>query len=171
MEEKKVYVVTKGEYSDYHICRVFLDKEEAEKYKESISDESYNGQADIEEFVVGKPNEEWKLGWWVQRWVNDPNKTVPDPKLKEYEVKWTAKFIGEIGDEYDEGDVFWNDEAKAKYDVFEVERFGEMAFYLVAPNMKTALKIANERYAKIQVEQDLTHRFEINKEYKYYSEL
>ena len=28
----KVYIVTAGEYSDYHICKVFLDKEKAEKY-------------------------------------------------------------------------------------------------------------------------------------------
>lgn len=28
----KVYIVTAGEYSDYHICEVFLDKEKAEKY-------------------------------------------------------------------------------------------------------------------------------------------
>ena len=28
----KVYVVTAGEYSDYHICKIFLDKEKAEKY-------------------------------------------------------------------------------------------------------------------------------------------
>ena len=171
MEEKKVYVVTKGEYSDYHICRVFLDKEEAERYKESISDESYDGEADIEEFVVGKPNEEWKLGWWVKRRVNHPDKTFKDHKLKDYEVKWEARFLGEITEEYDEKDILWNDEARAIYDVFEVENFSEISIYMVAPNMKTALKIANERYAKIQVEQDLTHRFEINKEYKYYSEL
>lgn len=29
-----VYIVTAGEYSDYHICRVFLDKEKADKYVE-----------------------------------------------------------------------------------------------------------------------------------------
>lgn len=28
----KVYIVTAGEYSDYHICKVFLDKEKADKY-------------------------------------------------------------------------------------------------------------------------------------------
>lgn len=28
----KVYIVTCGEYSDYHICAVFLKREEAEKY-------------------------------------------------------------------------------------------------------------------------------------------
>lgn len=28
----KVYVVTNGEYSDYHICEVFLDKRKAELY-------------------------------------------------------------------------------------------------------------------------------------------
>jgi hypothetical protein len=28
----KIYIVTAGEYSDYHIVRVFLDKEKAERY-------------------------------------------------------------------------------------------------------------------------------------------
>jgi hypothetical protein len=44
----KVYVVTAGSYSDYHIERVFLDKEKAERYVElsqNSCDEPY-----IEEF-------------------------------------------------------------------------------------------------------------------------
>ena len=28
----KIYIVTAGEYSDYHICEVFLERSEAEKY-------------------------------------------------------------------------------------------------------------------------------------------
>ncbi len=34
----KVYIITKGEYSDYHICSVCLDKETAEKRKDLYSD-------------------------------------------------------------------------------------------------------------------------------------
>ena len=33
----KVYVVTSGEYSDYHIEQVFLDEQKAEMYKDNIN--------------------------------------------------------------------------------------------------------------------------------------
>lgn len=34
---QKVYIVTAGEYSDYHICRVFLSKEKAELYSSLVN--------------------------------------------------------------------------------------------------------------------------------------
>jgi hypothetical protein len=37
----KVYIITAGSYSDYHIERVFLDKEKAEKYVK-LSQSNYN---------------------------------------------------------------------------------------------------------------------------------
>lgn len=45
----KVYVVTSGSYSEYGICRVFMDKEKADKYVEMMS-----GHLDmeVEEFEV-----------------------------------------------------------------------------------------------------------------------
>lgn len=48
----KVYVITKGNYSDYHICAVTLDKDRAQKLKKLYSDRRKN--AEIEEYV---PNE------------------------------------------------------------------------------------------------------------------
>lgn len=44
----KVYVITCGEYSDYHICSVTLDKEQAELLKVRYSDEC--DEAYIEEY-------------------------------------------------------------------------------------------------------------------------
>lgn len=46
----KAYVITKGEYSDYHICAVTLDKDKAEQLKKLFTDE-YN-EPYIEEFEV-----------------------------------------------------------------------------------------------------------------------
>lgn len=49
----KVYVITKGDYSDYHICGVSLDKEEAELIAEKCStsyDEASVETYDTEEF-------------------------------------------------------------------------------------------------------------------------
>jgi hypothetical protein len=44
----KIYVITQGEYSDYHICAVTDDKERAKKLQLIYSD-SYNA-AEIEEY-------------------------------------------------------------------------------------------------------------------------
>lgn len=45
----KVYVITTGEYSDYRICAVTLDKEKAEKLKIKCDPLDYTG-ARIEEY-------------------------------------------------------------------------------------------------------------------------
>lgn len=44
----KVYVITKGKYSDYHICGVATDKETAEKLRVLNTDKW--DKADVEEF-------------------------------------------------------------------------------------------------------------------------
>ncbi|MBR0417913.1 MAG: hypothetical protein IJI66_01945 [Erysipelotrichaceae bacterium] len=37
----KAYIITNGEYSDYHICGVTLDKEKAEMMKRFYSEFKY----------------------------------------------------------------------------------------------------------------------------------
>lgn len=44
----KVYVITQGAYSDYHICGVSLDKEKAETIRKFCSDEW--DEAQVEEY-------------------------------------------------------------------------------------------------------------------------
>lgn len=44
------YVITKGEYSDYHICAVTLDKDKAEQLKKLFTDEWH--EVYIEEYEV-----------------------------------------------------------------------------------------------------------------------
>lgn len=51
---KYIYVVTSGCYSDYHIVRCFLDKEKAEKYIKSCSDNDIN---DLEEYELDDDKE------------------------------------------------------------------------------------------------------------------
>jgi hypothetical protein len=46
----KVYIVSEGCYSDYHIERVFLDKNKAEKYHEIKSKEMHSDVNEIEEY-------------------------------------------------------------------------------------------------------------------------
>lgn len=51
----KVYVVTMGEYSDYHICAVALDKEKAEKLCKLFKrDGMYADEPNIEEWDTEK---------------------------------------------------------------------------------------------------------------------
>jgi hypothetical protein len=62
----KVYVVTSGEYSDYHIVKVFLDKAKAEKYAEVYKKtESWADSVGVEEYIIYDDNFEVTL--------NEPN--------------------------------------------------------------------------------------------------
>lgn len=53
-KEQKIYVITAGEYSDYHVCAVTTDRERAEQLRKRYFRESYDG-AEIEEFIDGDP--------------------------------------------------------------------------------------------------------------------
>lgn len=47
----KVYVITKGAYSDYHIVAVVLDKTRAEEIVKAVSDPKWSfGEARVEEY-------------------------------------------------------------------------------------------------------------------------
>ncbi len=50
---KKVYIVTSGEYSDYCIEAVFLDRSSAEKYCAAQSDNDWWQDYRIEEYDIG----------------------------------------------------------------------------------------------------------------------
>lgn len=54
----KVYVITKGCYSDYHICAVTLDEQEAKRLEKVYSET--NERAAVEEYDTDAP--EAKLG-------------------------------------------------------------------------------------------------------------
>ena len=54
IESKKIYVITKGAYSDYHICAVASTKEIAEKLQKIYSDEYYWADAMIEEYDLNE---------------------------------------------------------------------------------------------------------------------
>lgn len=46
----KIYVITKGDYSDYHICAVATEKQKAELLQKLYSENCYGGEAEIEEY-------------------------------------------------------------------------------------------------------------------------
>ena len=49
----KVYIVTAGEYSEYHICAVFATREEAEAYIKAHEHEYYAGSYTVNEYDIG----------------------------------------------------------------------------------------------------------------------
>lgn len=58
-ELKKVYVITRGAYSDYHICAVAATKEIAEKLRKIYSDEySWAADARIEEYDLNEAKDD-----------------------------------------------------------------------------------------------------------------
>ena len=57
----KLFVVTQGEYSGYHVEAIFTDKDNAQEFIDNAIDkESYGHETtQIEEFELDKPREDW----------------------------------------------------------------------------------------------------------------
>lgn len=54
LEHNKVYIITEGKYSDYHIVAIFLTKEEAQYYMNATK--GYSDSMEIEEYEISKTN-------------------------------------------------------------------------------------------------------------------
>lgn len=65
----KIYAITKGTYSDYHICALTVNKEKAEHLKKLYTDE-YD-EAFIEIFEDGEGSEP-NLFWFCDRYGDNP---------------------------------------------------------------------------------------------------
>ena len=67
---KTVYVITAGEYSDYHIMRVYDDEDEAERFVAAWNglNPGYGNEASIEDWEVGVPAETVEGPGWEGRW-------------------------------------------------------------------------------------------------------
>lgn len=55
---KKVYVVTEGEYSSYHILAVFSSRKLAQEYIETVRNHCWD-DVRIEEYELDRPPERW----------------------------------------------------------------------------------------------------------------
>lgn len=105
----RVYVITKGSYSDYHICCVCLERETAERRKKLFSD-NYE-EAEIEEFDTDEYEEFVKVDDQILRRdgkrlyrvlmeeYKDGDKMVQRTKVREmeigeYELKESCWFRG-----------------------------------------------------------------------------
>lgn len=74
----KVYIITKGEYSDYHICAVTMDKSRAENLKRLMSNTW--SEANIEEYVLNEVKESGDLYY-----VEFPEDSQPIIRIDEYD--------------------------------------------------------------------------------------
>ena len=77
---EKVYIITKGDYSDYHICAVTADAELAKKLKKLYTDR-YD-EASIEEYILDECINRKCYGI-----VFDDNGRIIDITADEYELK------------------------------------------------------------------------------------
>lgn len=83
-EPKKVYIITKGVYSDYHICAVTLDKNIAEKLCRAYTDNDRH-KAWIEEYDLNERLEDVRIMYCVEITDDDVEVCVDDDDNKEYE--------------------------------------------------------------------------------------
>lgn len=79
---KKVYVITKGEYSDYHICAVASNINTAEKLCKAYTD-SYH-TAHIEEYDLNENADDARIMYCVEIECDDIEVTVNSFENKEH---------------------------------------------------------------------------------------
>ena len=129
METKKVYVVTAGDYSDYHIEGIFDSREKAEEYINHSADSDLNN---------------------VTEWVL--NELKPDKGEKMFKLR--SKF-----DEIDFHITGYGPDAAHYKDLMcRVDSDGwipsnDVIFYICADTRERAIKIASERLRQVKAEE------------------
>ena len=121
-KDGKVYIITKGEYSDYHICAVTMDKNRAERLKRLLDEKCH--EANIEEYIPDEVKEGGRL----------------------YFVEFPDNAHPKIG--FDEYDGFGNfNDSPCVADWFDPIRV-----YVRSKDEAHAMKIAQDEYAKYKAE-------------------
>ena len=123
----KVYVITKGVYSDYRICAVALDKDKAEILRKAFS--SW-GEAEIETYETDQFITEIEAGLKIYQCI------VNDNGLSAYER------------DYDYADdICFNKENKTN------RRIATYSVYVWAKDEDSALKIAADKIAEYKAKE------------------
>lgn len=121
----KVYVITKGSYSDYHICMVTMDRNRAEKSKKLLDDE-YE-KANIEEYILDETKETGRVYYIEFR--DDESVEV---HIDEYENFKSFDLLPYIDDLFSD----------------------KIRIYVRAKDEDHALKIAQDEHAKWKAEKE-----------------
>lgn len=119
----KVYVITKGIYSDYHICAVTMDYKRAKKLKKLLGGDLEETQ--IEEYTPDEVKENGNVYY-----VDFPDDLPPVIHLDEYDGFGQSYDIPYVQD--------WQDPVRV---------------YVRSKDEKHAMKIAQDEYAKWKAEQ------------------
>ena len=139
--EKKIYIVTSGEYSDYHIDAVFTTKEKAVDYVEQHGT-CYN----IEEYDLDEEVEKKTQLWHIVFCVEDGKLNEASPTSYNRNRVVDTCYISEP----------FNWRAKSC-----------ICFYVDADSMDRAVKIARERFAAVKANEyiwlRLTRPYELDK--------
>jgi len=129
MADKIAYIVTHGEYSNYEIHAVFSTWELAEAYIKTFKWDDDEGP-EIEEWPIDKNSEGLKAGYAAFE-----VRISPGGDVSKCEVSEVDRGFGEP-----DGRI-WNDSFK-DFD-------GNYTFLIMARDAEHAIKIANERRAKL----------------------
>ena len=126
----KIYVITEGDHSDYHIVGVATDLEMAKKIQNYINREKWS-YAEIEEYDT----EEWK------QLVND-NRPIYYVKETEDGGLYASQISYDYTDRYKSANMIMTDSD------------GRLKVYVLANDYKHALKIASDLFAKYKAEKE-----------------
>ena len=121
---QKAYVITKGNYSEYHICAVTLDRSRAENLKKLFS--GHYNEARIEEYILDETNENENLYY-----VDFPDNESPRIGIDEY------------------GDFGVLDRTPYVADWLDPIRV-----YVYSKDESNAMKIAQDEYARWKAEKE-----------------
>jgi len=143
----KVYVITKGEYSDYRIVGIFDDKYQAEKYHAKHNIGTYGGVNDIEEYELNELHQS-----------DDPY----------YEIRCSKDGYIKI-DDIDNYNP--KDEQRISWDYNDREPYMYITLQAKSPehaiksaNERRAMSIANGDWDDIKQEEDPFEKYRIKKD-------
>lgn len=126
-ENKKIYIVTCGEYSDYRIDRVFSQKKLADEYLDGKSDD-YR----LEVYDLDEPMPERKtLLWRISLDLSTKKVRFCDHAYK-YDIRDTVRISTCLGSD-------------TKF----------LEFYIEADSKKRAIKVASERFGQVMAEESV----------------
>lgn len=139
--EKKIYIVTSGEYSEYEINAVFSTKEKANAYIQQ-----HGTYYDIEEYELDKEVEKktqlWSIVFCIENGKFDEANPISYNKNKEVDTCYVEERLGD---------------GKMYYIIFLVD----------ADSMNRAVKIARERFAAVKANEyiwlRLTRPYELDR--------
>lgn len=134
-DQKKIYVVTTGEYSDYHICGVTTDYDRAKYIQKCYWTSCYTPE--IEEYIDGDTG----LG-------DGELRNVYYVALDNHK-RWSAKLDSYSIGKYENSCDLTSDWGVQYYNQFGLNRYNLFSAYIQAEDEEHALKIAQDWYAEV----------------------